>query len=104
MPFIVEGYIDMVSYAVNVGLPDSDTLPSSYKQAVGSPAALAVLASHDGQNIDVTPVGPVVAGDCDTPEGVLAILKAYTDVTDVYADDGSDVPDLVGPTDPTHDY
>lgn len=92
MSFIIEGYINQVSYAVNVGLPHSEDI--GYKQASGSPSALVLLEVHDGETVDVTPVGPQITADCDTPEGVLALLTSLTEVTDVYSDDGSDVPDL----------
>jgi hypothetical protein len=97
MTFTVEGYIDMVSYAVRVGAGQSH-LPA-YKIAVGSPAALDLLRECDGRPVLVTPTGPTVPGDCATPAGVLAILTTQTQVTRVEPDGPNDsLPNLVGPS------
>lgn len=90
--FTVQGYIDQVSYAVEVG-QDDDSL-GGYKISAGSPSALGVLRAYDGDQVAVHAVGEDITADAGTPEGVLAILTAHTEVTDVA---GDDVPDLLGP-------
>lgn len=91
--FTVEGYTDQdgipVSYAVEVGHPDEETI--GYRITAGSPTALAVLQVRDGRPVSTSPTGDVVTADAGTPEGVLAILHEYTEVTAV---EGEDVPEL----------
>jgi hypothetical protein len=94
--FYVMGYADGTSYTVQVG---GDPVPSARNVglASGSEAGLEVLREHEGEQVNVTPVGPVVVADYSTPEGVVAPLLAYTEVT---AMDGEDVPDLLGASSP----
>jgi hypothetical protein len=49
----------------------------------------------------VTPTGPSIIGSFVDPRGVLAVLLAKTEVTSVK---GDDVPDLVGPVNPSLVY
>lgn len=97
--FTVEGYIDRVSYAVEVGHPDDEV--AGYRITAGSTSALAVLRAHDGEDVEITPVGPTITADAGTAEGVLAILTGHTEVTGV---EGDDVPDLLGPPEHGHMY
>lgn len=96
--FVVEGYVDGVSYVVQV---DADR-PSSdvYKAASGSLRALQLIRGYDGTEIALTPVGPVIRADAGTGEGVLAILTEHTQVTSTVGD----VPDLHGPEEPGTDH
>src|SRR4051812_38582361 len=97
MAFTVQGYIDGVSYAVEVG---GETVPRE-GIAGGSPSALGVLRDHEGTDVLVSPVGPSITADLSTPEGVLAVLTAHTEVTSV---DGDDVPNLLGVSREDVDY
>lgn len=94
--FTVEGYIQAagrpVSYAVEVGHPDNDV--AGYRIAAGSTPALALLRSTDGTEVEVHATGDTIVADAGTPEGVLAILYARTEVTGV---EGDDVPALYEP-------
>jgi hypothetical protein len=93
--FVVEGYIDSVSYAVQVGGDTADAVldPRAERAGavVGSPSAISVLSLHEGRDVLVTPVGPAVVGSVTDPAGILGVLYAHTEVTSV---SGDDVPDL----------
>jgi hypothetical protein len=76
----VEGYLlpDRTPYAVAVGVDDD---LAEVGCATGTPAALALLNSHNGQLIAVTPTGPTVQLDVTQPEMVVLALFALTKVT-----------------------
>lgn len=93
--FVVQGYIDGVSYAVQVAA--GATNGAGVGMAKGSSSALAVLRENADTEMLVSPVGPVIKGDVNTAKGVLAILTVCTDVTSV---EGEGVPDLIGPVNP----
>lgn len=97
--FLVQGYIDGVSYAVQVA--GSADAGSRVGFATGNSWALAVLREHANTEVLLSPVGPVIKGDVNTADGVLAILLCNTEVTSV---EGDDVPDLLGAPDRTVVY
>ena len=94
--FVVQGYIDRVSYAVEVGPREGER-----ELVRGNPRALALLDVLQGQPVLVTPVGPELIVDLTDARSVLAALTVNTQVTSV---DGDDVPQLAEPDDPNVDY
>lgn len=93
--FDVEGYVDQVSYVVRVG---GDPAARSGRMeragiALGTGRVIDVLRRNVGRRVLVTPTGPEVIGSTATPEGVLAMLTAYTEVTSVTGD----APQLIPP-------
>jgi hypothetical protein len=91
--FIVQGYIDGISYAVQVGVDHQVMSPRALGIVNGSPSAIQLLVDSEGLIVSVTPTGPSLAVSLTDPAGVLAALIAGTEVTSV---EGDDVPDLVG--------
>ncbi len=98
---VVEGYIESVSYAVQIGGDTADAVlhPNADRAGavVGSLRAIGVLRRYEGSPVDVTPTGPTIVGSVTDPRGILAVLTAHTEVTSVT---GDDVPQLVPPADP----
>lgn len=89
----VMGYIDGVTYTVQIGGDTPIGMRDRTGLTSGSEGAIALLDEYDGTEVvDVTPVGPHVKADPATPEGALAILHARTQVTSV---EGEDVPDVL---------
>jgi hypothetical protein len=89
--FAVQGYINGVSYTVQVG---GDPTPSALNVGVasGSTAAMHLLREHEGEDVLASPTGPLVHADYSDPQAVVAVLLAYTRVSSI---DGDDVPDTV---------
>jgi len=78
----VQGYIEGVSYAVQIDperqLSDADGV------LVDPPASVSLLmALHETEEIAMTPTGPTVVGDRSDALGALAILQAHSDVTSI---------------------
>lgn len=69
----------------------------TYGLAAGSANALNLLIEHDGQELDVTPTGPVVLVDRSDPESLLGALYALTRVSKVA---GDDIPGVFPPAEP----
>lgn len=88
----VQGYVDGVSYAVQIGGDSPIGMRDRTGMTSGSPAAVVLLDECDGDVVAISPVGPSMVADASTPEGALAILHARTQVTSV---EGDDVPDLL---------
>lgn len=83
--FTVQGYVDGVSYAVEIDpTADEDDVVN------GSPSAIGVLHAYEGEPLLVTPTGPTVIASVTDPAGILASLRAFTEVTSVEGD----APDL----------
>lgn len=93
--FTVTGFTpDNAAYRVVVG----DGVRYSATDVVGvtggSVNALALLKLHEGQEIEVTPTGPIVVLDLNDPTSVLGALYGLTRVSNVT---GDDVPQVIPP-------
>jgi len=94
----VEGYIDAVSYAVQI---DPEQRNQRHGVLVDPPnSVIALVAVYDGEEALLTPTGPVVTIDRNDAMGVLGALHAHSDVTSVVGDLPADYPD----SDPSVDY
>lgn len=86
--FRVKGYLNGISYAVQVGI---DPARANDGIVAGDPRVMAMLQSQEGVPQRPAPGMTAVPGNNDSSAWVLACLHANTEVTDV---DGTDVPDL----------
>jgi hypothetical protein len=93
--FTVLGYLNGISYAVQVGVDVRQTHPRQAIDGVvvGDPRAIGLLQTLEGLPVRPGPGMRSRTGTNKDPEWVLACLHAHTQVTDVY---GEDIPDLGG--------
>lgn len=85
--FTVAGVLDNTLYEVRVTGDANDPV-------VGSKRVRVLLRQYQGENVMVTPVGPVYVVDPADPVSVLALLAAHTRITRT-GGDGETVPRLV---------
>jgi len=90
MPFVVKGYYNGTSYAVQVGVQSSR---ANDGVVAGDPRIMGMLQGHEGLPMRPAVGMTALVGTNDDPAWVLAALYAETEVTDI---DGTDIPDLRG--------
>jgi hypothetical protein len=88
--FTVQGYLDGISYTVQVGV---DRRRANDGVVAGNPRVIGLLQSREGLPMSVGVGRRAITGTNENPEWVLACLHAETQVTDV---DGETIPDLSG--------
>jgi hypothetical protein len=84
MSYIVQGYLDGVSYAVVVDPTQKDPDRGIVKQ--GPDSVLAAIAAQAGEMVHITIPGEAVEVSLNTPIGVLAGLSQVTEITRVEGD------------------
>lgn len=93
MTYIVNGYIDGVSYQATVG---GDQTDASIGAVTGSPNVLGLLSGNDGHSFSRTVTGQAVKLDVHDPDTILHALQELTEVTSVEGD----APEADAPFDP----
>jgi hypothetical protein len=82
--FTIRGYDEGVAYALAV---DPDQEPGADGLvAAGPPGALALLRVHEGERVRMTPTGPEAEIRLTDPQGIVAGLMEYTEITDIVGD------------------
>lgn len=89
--FVVKGFLNGISYAVQVGV---DKSRANDGVVAGDPRVIGLLQSMEGQPITLGPGRRSVKGSNDDEDWVLAALHDLTQVTDVDALDDKPLPDL----------
>lgn len=82
--FTVTGTINSVPY--RVGVHDEAVEDNQYGCVMGSDAATALLAVHEGEYVQQTPTHDEVLLSLTDPASVLAALHEFTNVIDVEGD------------------
>lgn len=90
MSFIVKGYLNGITYRVQVGV---DKARANDGVVAGDPRVIGLLQSMEGLPITLGPGKRSVTGTTDNTDWVMAALHEHTQVTDV---DGppEEIPDL----------
>lgn len=91
MAFVVQGYLNGISYAVQVG---GDKTHANDGVVAGDPRVIGLLQSMEGLPISLGPGRRSVKGSIDDERWVLAALYHLTQVTDVDALDDKPLPEL----------
>jgi hypothetical protein len=86
---------DGIGYTVRV-YPRPVGAPNAVGVAEGSMNIMTLLTVNEGQPVNITPTGPTITLDVNSPAAVLAALQTMTDVVSV---EGDDVPELLGTDD-----
>lgn len=79
--FTVEGFLDGVYYTAVVDGPDPEAGVVS-----GSPNIVMELQRREGEDYEVTPVGPFGALDVSDPASVMEALASWTQIRAVTGD------------------
>jgi hypothetical protein len=89
--FMVKGYLNGISYAVQVGVSKAR---ANDGVVAGDPRVIGMLQTYEGLPITLGVGRRSVTGTNDDPAWVLACLHEYTEVTDVDPMDDQPIPDL----------
>lgn len=84
--FTVEGIYDGVSYTLVIDRTAPDLIS-------GSGRAMALIEQWEGEQVSVTPTGPVYTVDVDDDASILAVLMTETTVVQV----GGQAPRVIPP-------